>query len=288
MQEDTMAHGDEVVLQTLPEPGEFVRRRGGDIAVGQRMLEAGARITPQMIALLAAQGVESLTVGGQVRVAIVSTGDELVEAGSELAEGQIYDSNTALVRALVEGCGAGVASSRHCFDRAEEVESAVREGAECDVLIIMGGVSVGARDFVKEAIQRAGGALDFWRVKMKPGKPFLYGQVGRCQIFGLPGNPVSAFVTFLLLVRPALLSMMAAGRNELSLPARPARLEGGVENPGDRPHYLRGMLAEGVFRPIGRQESHALFGLSRSNALLRLEPGQTLGDNDLVTVQTWD
>jgi len=288
MQEEVTVDESAIILQCDVAAGEFVRRRGGDIAQGQRMLAQGKQVTPQLIALLAAQGIGSLTVGGKVRAALISTGDELVAPGVALQAGQIHDANSALLRALLQKSGVDVVSVTHCADRADEIEKAVRAGTTCDVLIITGGVSVGARDFVKEAIATAGGVLDLWRVAVKPGKPFLFGRAGSCAIFGLPGNPVSAFVTFLLFVRPALLQMMGARDAALRLPTTAARLGTAVQNDGDRPHYLRGALEDGVFRPIGRQESHALFGLSRSDALFLVPPGETLAPGVMIDIFTWD
>ncbi|MEP6809680.1 MAG: gephyrin-like molybdotransferase Glp, partial [Chthoniobacterales bacterium] len=288
MQEDVELAGGEIILQESVAVGEFVRVRGGDVAAGQQVVEKGERITPQKIALLAAQGFRTIEVGSDVRVSVISTGDELSAPERELEAGQIYESNSILIEALSRKSGAKVESVTHCADRADEIEAAVRAAASCDVLIITGGVSVGARDFVKAAITAAGGTLDFWRVRVKPGKPFLFGRVGTCAVFGLPGNPVSAFVTFLLFVRPAILKLRGAGAEELRLPSQSARLAVDVANESDRPHYLRGMLRDGSFRPIGRQESHALFGLSRSDALLLVRPGQALAAADLATVFTWE
>jgi molybdopterin molybdotransferase len=256
------------------QPGEFVRHRGGDVAEGQKILNAGERIRPQTTALLASQGFRSIATGRRVRAAVISTGDELASAGMPLQRGQIYESNGALLSALLRTCGAEVTSVSHCSDRAADIENAVREAtATADAVILSGGVSVGARDFVKAALTAAGASLELWRVAVKPGKPFLFGHTPTCAIFGLPGNPVSAFVTFLLFVRPALLRLMGAADAELPLPAFTARVTEEVRNPGDRPHYIRGTLSQGAFQPVGRQESHALFGLSRSNALLCVAPG---------------
>ncbi|MEP6822121.1 MAG: gephyrin-like molybdotransferase Glp [Chthoniobacterales bacterium] len=288
MQEDVSAEGEEIVIACDVEVGEFVRRRGGDVAVGQTLANRGDKVTPQMIALFAAQGLSSLFVGGEVRAAVISTGDELVSAERQLATGQIYDSNSFLLCALLQQCGAKVATVTHCADRAEEIEAAVRVATNCDIMIITGGVSVGARDFVKGAITAAGGSLDLWRVAVKPGKPFVFGRVGACSIFGLPGNPVSAFTTFVLFVRPALLKLMGAGETARTLPSHPARLQSEVANKGDRPHYIRGVLRDGIFSLVGRQESHALFGLSQSNALLLIRPQEVLAAGTVTTVFTWD
>src|SRR5262249_6920610 len=120
----------------------------------------------------------------------------------------------------------------------------------------------------------------------KPGKPFLFGQLNQCKVFGLPGNPVSAFVTFLQFVQPAILKMMGAANLDLS--RVPAKLTVDLTNDSDRPHYIRGKLEDGKFAPVGRQESHALFGLSQANALLRLAVGQSVCRGEMVDVQIWD
>lgn len=288
IQEEVSLEGGEIVLREKVEAGEFIRRRGCDLSEGQKILAQGERIRPQAIALLASQGIVDLAVGGELRVAIVSTGDELIAPGEALQAGQLYESNSLLLRALLEKCGASVISTRHCADNAGKIEIALREGAKADALIISGGVSVGARDYVKSALQNIGGEIDFWRVAIKPGKPFLFGRAGSCAVFGLPGNPVSAFVTFLVLVRPALLKMMGAANSEIGLRKVPVELDLDLRNEGDRVHYLRGKLVDGNFTPIGRQESHALFGLSQSNALFSLAPGEKFSRGERVTVLIWD
>ena len=149
-------------------------------------------------------------------------------------------------------------------------------------------MSVGDRDLVRPVLKELGAEIDLWRVAIKPGKPFLFGRYANCAIFGLPGNPVSAFVTFLVFVRPAVLKMMGANDEAMSLRQLPARLSIDVNNDGDRAHYLRGELREGGFKPIGRQESHALYGLSRSNALLRLAPGERFFAGSIASVYLWN
>jgi molybdopterin molybdotransferase len=284
MQEDVRVDGADVFVNTKVEPGEFVRRRGCDLSEGQKIVEAGTRIRSQTLALLASQGFAEVEVGGAVRAAIVSTGDELVAPGGTLGAGQIFESNSALVHGLVEKSGAAVANVRHCPDDAGSIERALRDALQFEVVIVLGGVSVGARDLVKPALNAIGAATDLWRVAVKPGKPFLFGRAGGCAIFGLPGNPVSAFVTFLLFVRPAILRLMGARDDQLLLPRTNATLAGDVNNDGDRPHYVRGQIAEGKFNAIGRQESHALYGLSRANALLRVPSGATFRGGETVAV----
>ncbi|MDP9005140.1 MAG: molybdopterin molybdotransferase MoeA [Verrucomicrobiota bacterium] len=288
MQEDVQREGAAVFVNTKVESGEFVRRRGSDLSVGQKILEAGERIRPQTLALLASQGLAEVDVGGEVRASIVTTGDELVAPGRSLEAGQIYESNSALLQALCEKWGASDATVEHSPDEAQTLEAALRRGIERDVLIIVGGVSVGARDLVKPVLNAVGARTDLWRVSVKPGKPFLFGRAGPCAIFGLPGNPVSAFVTFLLFVRPAILRMMGARANELPLRSSEAHLAEEVRNPGDRPHYVRGLVGQGTFTATGRQESHALYGLSRANALLRVSPEEILPRGAKVSVLALD
>ncbi len=286
MQEDTTREGDEIVVNVDVDPGEFIRQRGCDLAEGQKILGSGARIRPTTIALLASQGFADVTVGDQVNAAIVSTGDEVVAPGSKLDQGQIYDSNSILLQALVRHCGACVKSAEHCPDQGERLIQAIQRGIKSHILVITGGVSVGEHDLVQEALRTLGAKIDIWRVAIKPGKPFLFGRAGGCAVFGLPGNPVSAFVTFLQFVRPAILKMV--GAKNVDLLKVPAKLAVDITNEGDRPHYVRGRIDNGTFVPIGRQESHALFGLSQSNALLRIAVGQSLRAGEIVDIQTWD
>ena len=318
MQEDVTRDGDEIVINTEVTTGEFIRRRGCDLSEGQRILAKGERLRAATIALLASQGVGDVAVGGEANAAILSTGDELVKPGEKLDPGQIYESNSALLRALLHRCGAAVNLVEHCRDERESLSKAIKRGMKNHILIISGGVSVGEHDLVKDALRELGAEVDIWRVAIKPGKPFLFGRMQQkpspqssrrsaqsrsreadtiapskgavatpdCFLFGLPGNPVSAFVTFLQFVRPAILKMM--GAINLDLPQLPAKLTVNLTNEGDRPHYIRGKLEHGRFFPVGRQESHALFGLSQSNALLRLGLGQSLRADEIVDVQIWD
>ena len=288
MQEDVRREGAEIFVDAKVEPGEFIRRRGSDLSENQKILETGERIRAQTLALLAAQGLAEIEVGGEVRAAIITTGDEVVRPGAELRPGQIYESNSILTRALFQKCGASIAMVEHALDDAPSIEAALRKGIEHDVLVIVGGVSVGARDLVKPALTSVGAQTDLWRVSVKPGKPFLFGRAGQCAIFGLPGNPVSAFVTFLLFVRPAILRMMGAKEDELSLPTYEAQLAEEVQNRSDRPHYVRGRVAQGKFTPVGRQESHALYGLSRANALLRVPPGEIFPSGATASILSLD
>ena len=286
MQEDVTRDGDEIVVNVDVDLEEFVRKRGCDLGEGQKILAKGERIHATMLALLASQGFAEVLVDGEVRAAIISTGDELATPGQELQPGQIYDSNSLLLQSLLERSGAAVASTQHSSDNADSLRKAFQAAGKKQILIVSGGVSVGEHDLVQSTLRELGAKIDVWRVAIKPGKPFLFGWLGGCFVFGLPGNPVSAFVTFLQFVRPAVLKMM--GANDLELPRIPAKLTVDLTNDSDRAHYLRGKLESGNFAPIGRQESHALFGLSQSDALLRVEVGESLKAGETVDVQVWD
>src|SRR5438552_4475603 len=286
MQEDVMREGSEILLNVDVNVGEFVRRRGCDLGEGQKILAAGERIRAATLALLASQGFGEITVGGEVNASIISTGDELVKSGEQLRPGQIYESNSILLQALLQKCHAIVKSVQNCRDDDDSLGEALRSGIKNHVLIINGGVSVGEHDLVQAALRSLGAKIDIWRVAIKPGKPFLFGRIDNCAVFGLPGNPVSAFITFLQFVQPAILKMM--GAINLHLPAAPARLVVDLTNDGDRPHYVRGKLEDGKFTAVGRQESHALFGLSQSNALLRVAVGESLKPGEIVDLQIWD
>ena len=178
MQEDVRRDGSAIFINAKVEPGEFIRRRGSDLSEGQKILSFGERIQPQTLALLAAQGIAEVDVGGEVRAAIITTGDELVQPGGSLAAGQIYESNSTLLRALFDKHGVSIAADEHCVDNARSIEAALGRGLEHDVLVIVGGVSVGARDLVRPALTSVGAETDLWRVSVKPGKPFLFGRAG--------------------------------------------------------------------------------------------------------------
>jgi molybdopterin molybdotransferase len=288
MQEDVTRDGEIIVVNEDVDPGEFIRKRGCDLSEGQKIVAVGERIRSVTVALLASQGFAEVKVGGEVRAAIISTGDELVRPGEPLEPGQIYDSNSALLTALVQRSGAILKSVEHCSDDPKSLREAVARGAQNHVVIISGGVSVGEHDYVQTVLRELGGKIDIWRVAVKPGKPFLFGRLDGALVFGLPGNPVSAFATFLRFVRPALMKMMGASDAGLDLRKVPAKLIVDLRNDGDRVHYIRGKLEKGEFSPVGRQESHALFGLSQSNAVLALPIGADFKKESVVDVEIWD
>lgn len=283
MQEDVAVQegGKKIVCKEPVALGENIRRMGCDLCVGQRVIDAGDRLTPARLAVLASQGLPEVEVTGRPSVGVLTTGDELVEAGQPLEGGQIYNSNGTLLATLAKQQGVTDITRRHAKDDLQETAEVLRAlMAGNDVVLLSGGVSVGDRDFIKPALDALGVKLEFWRVKVQPGKPLLFAKEANsghtCLFFGLPGNPVSAFVTFQIFVRPALLKMMGAAESEWMPPQMRTTLVQPLVNKGDRPHYLRGRVVDGKFTMMGVQQSHALFGLSQADALLRLEPGAVL------------
>ena len=269
-------------------PWENVRLRGEDAKRGARLAEAGDRLTFGQIGLLAAAGLLELKVSRQPRVALLATGSELAESGGPLQPGQIYESNRAMLAALLKRAGARPDIFPLVPDTMEATRSALERAlARCDAAITTGGVSVGEFDFVRAALEQMGGELNFWKVSIKPGKPFAFGRVGRKFLFGLPGNPVSALVTFLLLARPALKRMQ--GTSEAGLSQGPGTLTGSLTNSSDRRHFMRVVQDHaGRVRSVGAQASHLLSSIANANGLVDVPPLTTFAAGSTVTVLRWD
>ncbi len=282
MQEDVDLVEKSILVREAVNRGENVRVRGGDLCEGQKVAGRGALLGAPVLAAIASQGLREISVFKRPRVAVIATGSELRLQGESLGPGEIYETNRLLLAQLVEASGA----MADVFDIVPDTEEAhilsFERARAYDAIVVAGGMSVGAKDLVKPTLQNLGATLDLWRIFIKPGKPFMFGRIGETLIFGLPGNPVSAFVTFLLFARPALWKL--GGRTAWELPRAAARLIEKLVNPGDRPLYIRGIYKEGTFSPVGPQESHALFGLSRSNALCRVEPDQAIAAESIVEV----
>ncbi|MGK0185226.1 MAG: molybdopterin molybdotransferase [Verrucomicrobiales bacterium] len=287
MQEDvTVIENGEIAIDVAPEIGEFIRRAGADLCAGQKIADTGQRVTPQLLAVLATQGMAGVRVGRAAKVGILSTGDELVNIGDPLhSKAAIYNSNGPMLRALVASAGAECVCVEHGKDHLESLVAILEKlSNQCDVVIVSGGVSVGDHDHVRPAMERAGYAMDFWKVRMKPGKPLAFGvhSNGSQLAFGLPGNPVSAFVTFWLFVFPALRKMMGAAVADQCLASVNVTTTADIHNKGDRAHWFRGKVSDGQFEPLGLQESHALYSLSMANALVCVEPETSVATGTTV------
>ncbi len=282
MQEDCDRQGDQLTIRESVAPGEFIRVRGGDLCEGQKIAEAGARLNGPLLATLASQGRDRLRVFRRPKVAVLATGSELKTPGTPLGPGEIYETNRVMLQESIRGCGAIPRLFDPVPDREDAHLHSLQDAASDDAIVIAGGVSVGERDLVKSTLKKLGGEIELWRVAVRPGKPFLFGRLKDAWIFGLPGNPVSAYVTFALFVRPALLAMQ--GWRGASMTTTKAVMSKSVTNQGERPHYLRGRLEAGRFTPFDHQESHALFALSRANALLRIGVQEEFHENQDVEV----
>lgn len=274
MQEDVERTDDRIRIRSEVAIGEFLRPRGGDLCAGQTILRVGDRITPARVALLLSAGVEEIEVHRPPRIGIVTTGDELVPPGAEPGPGEAIDSNGPMLHAMFESLGT-VCETRHSPDDPAVLAHTLRALADVDVLVLSGGASVGDHDPVHDALDELEAETVFWKVDIKPGRPLLFARWGHRLVFGLPGNPVSAFVAATLFARPALLRLSGADR-QASLPKRtPIPLASPVSNPDHRPHYFRGTIHDGRFHPAPVQQSHGLAVLAASNALARVDSGAT-------------
>jgi molybdopterin molybdotransferase len=273
--EDADYSGSTVVINVPPAAGAHIRRAGSDIRSGDQLLTAGTRLTAARIALAAAGGYASLAVHRRPRVAVLATGNELVAAGQPLGPSQIPDSNSVGLAAQAREAGTEPRSFGVARDDLGDVVARLREAVDwADVVVVSGGVSVGAHDVVKDAFE-ALGRLELWRVAIQPGKPLAFGRADGPRavlLFGLPGNPVSSFVTFELFVRPVLRRL--SGHTDLiGRPVVHARLADAVRKPLDRRSFLRVQLDGDVARLSGGQASHVISALAWANALAIVPEG---------------
>ncbi len=287
MQEDVSRQGmdgREVLFSAPVTPWENVRFRGEDVKTKATIAIAGERVTLPRMTLFAALGITEIECAAVPRVAVMATGNELRNPGEPLAPGAIYETNRMAIAALAGRCNGTVEVFPIIPDDAQATEQALRRAlVDFDVVISTGGVSVGEFDFVKPAFDRLGGEVAFWRVAIKPGKPLVFGRWKTKLFFGLPGNPVSAWVTFLLLVRPALLRMQ--GMTDLTPNRFPARLGEALQNNSDRRHFVRVKIdSDGEARSAGIQASHILSSLAGADALVEVPAQRTLDCGSMVSV----
>jgi molybdopterin molybdotransferase len=288
MQEDCRVVNDcegGVRIQVPPVPGQHIRRAGEDIANGEVILRAGQRLGPAALGLAASIGMDALDVARRPRVALFSTGDELVMPGSvppeHMKPGAIYNSNRYFLAALLRRMGCEVSDFGIVPDRLDATVAALRDAAQShDLILTSGGVSVGEEDYIKPAVQSLG-ALDLWQIAIKPGKPFAYGQVTGTHFIGLPGNPVSGFVTFILLVRPFLLAMQ--GATDVAMKTVAARADFTWDKADKRREFLRVRRNDqGGLDLFPNQSSGVLTSVVWGDGLVDNPPDCTIAPGDTV------
>ncbi|NJD35837.1 MAG: molybdopterin molybdotransferase MoeA [Betaproteobacteria bacterium] len=292
MQELCAIDGETLTINHVPHPGEWIRRRGEDIAAGSEVLAAGTRLTAAHVGVAASVGAAQLSVFRRLRVALFSTGDELAMPGESLKPGGIYNSNRYTLRALLEGMGCVVDDLGIVPDSREATRAALRAAAAGnDLILTSGGVSVGEEDHVKPAVE-AEGSLDLWKIAIKPGKPLAFGAVrreggagdatgkGSAAFIGLPGNPVSSFVTFVMLVRPFILKAQGAS----VVAPRAQTLRADFDFKGDpRREFLRARInAQGGLELFANQSSGVLTSCTWADGLIDNPPRQAIARGDSV------
>jgi molybdopterin molybdotransferase len=291
MQEDTRIEPRqpaEVLVFAKALAWENVRLRGEDIRAGTILGSSGETLKAGKLSLLAAAGVSGVPVGRRPVVALLATGSELLESGHPLCPGQIYESNRVGLSALIRSAGGDPLVLPIVADILESTTQALSNAlSRCDMLVTIGGASVGDLDLVKPALEKIGAQLNFWKVAIKPGRPFVFGEAGGKLVFGLPGNPVSALVTFLFLVRPAVRRWQGAAHTEL--PSIFGDLSEPVVNKSSRRHFIRVRLSEdGTVAPAGAQASHVLSSFAAATGLLDVPADTVLPAGTRVGVLVWE
>jgi molybdopterin molybdotransferase len=284
IQEDCERDGDRVRFRGPVPAGDNVRPRGNDIVAGSEVLAAGTRLRPQELGLAASVGVSRLQVVRRLRVAIFSSGDELVQPGEPLPPGAIYNSNRFTLQGLLSALGCEAIDLGSVEDTLEATEAALVDAAAgADVVVSSGGMSVGEEDHVKQALERTG-VLEMWKVAVKPGKPLAYGRIHGADFLGLPGNPVSTLVTFCLFVRPFLLRRQGVSRVLPTPLPVPAAFR--WQRPGGRREYVRARLEDGAAGPrvdiYPKQGSDVLTSTVWADGLVEIREGETIEAGDPV------
>jgi molybdopterin molybdotransferase len=279
MQEHCEGTAEAVCIRQLPAPGANIRRRGQDITRGQHVLPAGQRLRPQDLGLAASLGCASASVYRRLKVAILSTGDELIEPGEPAGPGQIYNSNRFTMMGQLSAWGFEVVDLGVAADRPDAVRECMTRAAEqSDVIITSGGVSVGEEDHVKDVVESLG-SLDLWRIAIKPGKPFAFGQVLGKPFIGLPGNPVSVFATMLVIARPYLLACQGVADTTL----RPVVGTACFAKKGSpREDYLRVRSTANGLELFPNQSSGVLYSACWGDGFVRQKAGEEIAEGALV------
>jgi len=279
MQENCVADHGYVQISELPETGSNVRPQAQDIAAGQLLLPSGHRLRAQDLGLLASQGLVQVPVFRRLKVALLSTGDELVEPGQPLGPGQIYNSNRYTMAGIMQGWGFEVIDLGIVPDQPELIQSVFSKAADqADVIMSSGGVSVGEEDHVKAIVEELG-SLDLWRIAIKPGKPFAFGNVLGKPFLGLPGNPVSVFVTLLIIARPYLLACQGMSSTDIHTGSVDAQFE---TRGHSREEYLRVRQTGQGLELFSSQSSGVLLSTSHGDGLVRQAIHQDIHFGDQV------
>ncbi len=262
-------------------PNDNIRHRGQDISEGQEIFRRGHRLSPVDVGVLASLGYAQITVVRKLRVAIVSTGDELAEPGTTLRKGQIYNSNRYTLHAALIALGCEILDLGCAADNLQATQEALLQGVEADFIISTGGVSVGDADFIKPAVASLG-ELTTWKLAIKPGKPLAFGHVKNTPFFGLPGNPVAVFVTFVLVIK-AYIKVLNNNNTPLATRLMPADFE--VSKPSDRTHYLRVKISpEGKIEKFNNQSSGVLSSVAWADGLAIIPADSTVKRGQFVDV----
>ena len=292
MQEEVKRQDERVLLQRELKAAENIRRRAEDIRAGDTLLPAGHLLRAADIGLLASQGIDRVLVQRRLRIALISTGDELVPAGQPLGPGQIYDSNRAMLQAALTDAGFVVIDMGHAADDVDTLRQRfMAADSSADVVITSGGVSVGEADLVRQVISDIGD-IRIWKIAIKPGKPFAFGTLPNSVFLGLPGNPVSALVTLLQLAMPALITMQG-GRWQAPL-THQAKLLAPVRKKPGRAEYQRGVVTqtgggELQVTPLSNQGSGVLTSMSKANCFILLAQEQgSVAEGEYVTIELFD
>jgi molybdopterin molybdotransferase len=281
MQEHVRAEGEEIVVERPVKAGDWIREAGSDVKKGGEILRAGRRLAPQDTGLAASVGIKALPVFRRLRLGLFFTGDELVMPGEPLAPGRIYNSNRFTLRGLADVFGCDTHDYGIVPDSLRATREVLRRAAQdCDVIVTSGGVSVGDADYVRPAVE-AEGKLLMWRIAMKPGRPLAFGTLADSFFIGLPGNPVSSFVTFLVFVRPFLLRMQ--GLAEVEARAIAARADFDWPRPDARREFLRVKWnAQGGLDLYPTQDSAVLTSTAWADGLLDNPAEQAIRKGDSV------
>ncbi|MCH4150466.1 MAG: molybdopterin molybdotransferase MoeA [Sphingobium sp.] len=278
IQENVVREGDSISLgaEGATRLGQNIRRAGSDFGAGQRLIAAGTQLTPRHIALAALGGWGTLALPRLPRIALLSTGSELVPPGMSHGPAQIPASNGAMLSAMLAGLPCAAEDFGIIPDTLDALTSALASTREHDIVVTTGGASVGDHDLVKPALEAAGGSIDFWKIRMRPGKPLIAGTLGKALFLGLPGNPVSAYVTATLFLLPLVRSM--AGCPDPRPKMRRAVLGAAMPPVGGRDDYVRAVLVDGVATPVVSQDSAATRALAQADCLIVREAGSAAAE----------